>query len=116
MATRPETVEHILDQAAGAGALRAAKMFGEYALYCGVKLVALICDDMLFVKITKAGGAIIADAPDGTVTEASPYQGAKPCYRIEADQWDDAEWLSALIAASARELPEPKPKKVKRKG
>ena len=56
MATRPETVEHILDQAAGAGPLRAAKMFGEYALYCGVKLVALICDDQLFVKITKAGG------------------------------------------------------------
>ena len=50
------------------------------------------------------------------MSEAPPYKGAKPCYRIEADQWDDAEWLSALITASARELPEPKPKKVKRKG
>jgi len=26
-------------------------MFGEYALYCGDKVVALVCDDQLFVKI-----------------------------------------------------------------
>ena len=115
MATRPETVEHILDQSAKAGPLRATKMFGEYALYCQGKLVALICDDQLFVKMTEAGGLIIADAPAGSASEAPPYKGAKPCYRIEPDQWDDADWLSRLVVATARALPEPRPKKAKTK-
>jgi DNA transformation protein and related proteins len=32
---------------------------------------------------------------------------------IEADTWDDAEWLAGLIQATADALPMPKPKKAK---
>jgi TfoX/Sxy family transcriptional regulator of competence genes len=77
-------------------------MFGEYGIYCDGKMVALVCDDQLFVKPTKGGRAHI-----GNAVEAPPYKGAKPCFLIPGDQWDDADWLTGLIAISAAELPTP---------
>ena len=55
MATRQSTVDYILDQLASAGSISARKMFGQYALYCDGKVVGLVCDDTLYVKITEAG-------------------------------------------------------------
>ena len=81
------------------------KMFGEYALYCEGKVVALICENKLFVKPTDAGRDFI-----GEVVEAPPYPGAKPSFLVE-EQLDDGEWLSRLIRITTRELPQPKPKK-----
>lgn len=106
MATEQKIVDFILEQVADAGDVSARKMFGEYALYCQGKVVALICDDQLFVKPTKAGKAFI-----GETVEAPPYTGAKPSYLISEDKWDDAEWLAELIRLTAAELPLPKPKK-----
>jgi TfoX/Sxy family transcriptional regulator of competence genes len=57
MASKQGTVDFILEQIAAAGTVSAKKMFGEYALYCDGKMVALVCDDQLFVKITEAGKA-----------------------------------------------------------
>lgn len=108
MATDPRTIAYLLDQTARAGDVSARKMFGEYGLYCGQKIVALVCDDQLFVKPTAAGRALIGD-----VVEGPPYPGAKPSFLIDADRWDDAEWLAQLIAVSAADLPAPKPKKPK---
>ena len=108
MASKQETVDFILEQITQAGDISARKMFGEYAIYCDSKVVALVCDDQLFVKPTKAGKKFI-----GEVSEAAPYNGAKPCYLISGDQWDDADWLTELIKISAAELPLPKPKKKK---
>lgn len=108
MATNKNTIEYILEQIAAAGAVSARKMFGEYAIYCDGKVVALICDDQLFVKPTKAGKTFI-----GTVSEAPPYPGAKPYYLISGEQWDDADWLVELTKLTAAELPLPKPKKKK---
>jgi len=72
MASRQSTVDFIIDQILAAGDVSAKKMFGEYGLYCGGKMVASICDDQLFVKTTAAGRSLLK-----TVTEASPYPGAK---------------------------------------
>ncbi len=36
-------------------------MFGEYALYCDQRVVALICDDQVFVKITDPGKAYVGE-------------------------------------------------------
>ena len=83
-------------------------MFGEYALYLDGKLVALICNDALFVKTTPAGQVIAADAP-----LAPPYRGAKPSISIEKSRWKDGEWLAGLLQATAAGLPMPKPKKRK---
>lgn len=105
MATRPGTVDVIVEQSSEAGLVSARKMFGEYALYCDGKVVALICDDELFVKPTQAGrlhlGALV-------VEERPPYPGAKPCLVIPGDRWEDRTWLSALIRCSAEDLPPPR--------
>ena len=100
-------VEFVVEQIQNAGVIRYRKMFGEYALYCNDKVIALICDNQLFVKSTKAGESFI-----GKVVKAPPYPGAKPSFLIE-DQLEDREWLSELIALTERELPTPKPKKKK---
>ncbi len=97
-----------MDQIASSGHISARKMFGEYALYCDGKVVALVCGDQLFVKPTIAGKNFM-----GSVEEGLPYKGAKPWYLIAGDQWDDSEWLSELIKITAAELPLPKPKKKK---
>lgn len=77
-------------------------MFGEYALYSGGKLFALICDDQLFFKPTDGGRAFI-----GAVTEAPAYPGARNSFLI-GDQIEDGEWLSALARITVAELPTPK--------
>ena len=105
MASRQKTVDFILEQIADAGDVSARKMFGEYAIYCGRKVVALVCDDQLYVKPTKSGKAYI-----GKVKEAPAYPGAKPSFLISGDSWEDAEWLAELIKITAKELPLPKPK------
>ena len=107
MASDVGFVEYVCDQLRDAGRIRSRKMFGEYAIYCGDKLVALVCDDQLFVKPTRGGRAFI-----GEPVEAPPYPGAKPAFLIE-DDLDDREWMTRLIEVTARELPAPKAKKPK---
>jgi TfoX/Sxy family transcriptional regulator of competence genes len=107
MASEQTFVDFIVDQIENAGEISAKKMFGEYALYSGEKMFALICDDKLFIKPTQAGRAFI-----GEVVEASPYPGAKPSFLIE-EKVEDRGWLSELVRISVAELPVPKPKKKK---
>ncbi len=109
MATRQHIVDFILEQIAGAKEVSARKMFGEYAIYSTGKVVALVCDDQLFVKPTDAGRAFV-----GAVTEGEPYPGAKPCFVIGGDRWEDGDWLSQLIRLTASALPAPKPKSARR--
>ena len=101
-------MDYIVGQLAMAGQVSARAMFGEFGIYCDGKMVASVCDNQLFVKITRAGKEFCGPCP-----EAPPYSGAKPNLLIAGDKWDDADWLSALIKITTRELPEPKPKKVK---
>ncbi len=79
--------------------------------YCDGKLVALICDDQLYLKPTEAGKAFM-----GAVEEGHPYPGAKPHLLVSGDRWEDPVWLTELVTRSAAELPLPKtkPKKSKR--
>ena len=102
MASQQSTVAFIAEQMANAGTISARKMFGEYGIFCDGKMVALVCDDKLFVKPTATGRAFIGD-----VAEAPPYKGAKPCFVISAEKWDDDEWLAELIRVSTAELPTP---------
>ena len=108
MGTEIAFVEFIVDQIEDAGEVSFKKMFGEYALYCDEKVVALICEERLFVKPTEAGRAFIED-----VVEAPPYPGAKKYLLIE-DNIENREWMSELIRLTAAELPNPKPKSRRR--
>ena len=106
MASKEETVDFILDQIKSAVSISAKKMFGEYAIYSNNKVVALVCDDMLFIKPTISGKSFI-----GQADEQPPYPGAKNYYLVSGDLWEDSEWLSELIKITQEELPAPKPKK-----
>lgn len=107
MSSNQDFVDFIVEQMEDAGSINYRKMFGEYGLYCDGKIVALICNDQLFVKPTEAGRAFIRD-----VVEAPPYPGAKNYFLIE-EGIEDQEWLGSLIRISADELPEPRPRKKK---
>ena len=109
MVTQHRTVDYLLEQATGAGAVSAKPMFGEYGVYIDCKMIGLICDDQLYLKPT-ASSRLHAEP----VSEAPPYPGAKPHLLIEADRWDDAEWLVNLLRVTAAELPASKPRKSKR--
>jgi TfoX/Sxy family transcriptional regulator of competence genes len=103
MATSVSTINYILEQAAAAGNIRTRKMFGEYALYCDDKVVALVCDNQLFIKPTSAGRVLL-----GTVVEAPPYPGAKMYFRL--DDLDDRELVSQCLRVTADALPVAKPR------
>jgi DNA transformation protein and related proteins len=105
MASKQNTVDFILDQISTAGKVSAKKMFGEYAIYCNNKVVALVCDDQLFVKPTNSGKEYI-----NNYIEGCPYPGAKPYLLISEELWDEQEWLAQLIQITSSELPEPKKK------
>ena len=111
MASQRSTVDYIVEQMGGPGLVSARKMFGEYGIFCDGKMVALVCDDQLFVKPTAAGRALLRD-----IIEGSPYPGAKPYFVIAGEHWDDADWLTDLIRRSAADLPAPKPRKKRQAG
>jgi TfoX/Sxy family transcriptional regulator of competence genes len=104
MASSIGTVEFICDQAGLGKRLAFRKMFGEYALYLDGKVVALICDDQLFLKPTPEGREYL-----GNVSEAPPYPGAKNFFLLSSDL-DDPDRLSEALRVTARALPEPRPK------
>jgi len=60
MASDIAFVQYIAGQLHNVGTVRYRKMFGEYALYCNEKVVALVCDMQLFVKPTKSANKIVA--------------------------------------------------------
>lgn len=108
MGSKQSTADFIVDQLAAAGEVSAKKMFGEFGVYCDGKMVAVVCDDLLYVKPTAAGRAYL-----GTPLEASPFPQAKAYFLIDGERWDDAQWLAGLVRVTAQALPMPVPKKKK---
>lgn len=106
MTTKQSTVDYILDQLTAIEDVSARKMFGEYALYAEGKVVALVCDDTLFVKITKEGKEFVGKHYE----EGEAYPGAKPSMQIDEDLIDDRDWLTELIRITAEHAPTPKKK------
>ncbi|MEI6222686.1 MAG: TfoX/Sxy family protein [bacterium] len=108
MATTQQVADHILQSIHLPGDLFAKKMFGEYALYYNDKVVALICDNHLFIKITPNTEHHLDSSH-----HAPPYPGAKNHFKIPAEKLRDTPWLSNLIQETFNALPIPKPKKKK---
>ena len=97
-------VTAVVDSMEHAGAITWRKMFGEYAIYSDGKVVALVCDNQLFVRPTEGGRAFL-----GEVTAAPPYPGAKDHFLI--DELGDRAWLGELIRITAGELRAAPPKR-----
>jgi TfoX/Sxy family transcriptional regulator of competence genes len=74
-------------------------------------MVALVCDDHLFLKPTIGGRAFAAGAE-----EAPPYPGAKPFLLIDAEKWDDREWLAEIVRITSQEVPAPKVRTKRKSG
>jgi TfoX/Sxy family transcriptional regulator of competence genes len=105
----PIFINYVCDQIDDGCEVSYRHMFGGTTLYSKGKVVALICDNQLFVKPTNAGRTYIGD-----VTEAPAYEGSKDFFLI-GDQIDDTEWLTELIRQTEQELPKPKPRKKMKK-
>ncbi len=110
MATSQSTVDFILDQLISIDSISTRKMFGEYALYCENKVVGLICDNTLFIKITEEGKKLI----DSNYEEGPPYPGAKLYIKVNEVLLENRKLLSELIQITTLHIPAPKPKKTKK--
>ena len=107
MASSKDFAEYVCDQIRDAGDISMRKMFGEYAVYCDGKVVALICDDRVFVKKTDAATTLLGENAE----EGFPYPGAKPHFVV--NDLDNPRFMTQLMRAIHAELPSPKPKRVK---
>ena len=103
MATSPETVDFILSKLRDSKRFTARAMFGEYALYADGKVVALICDDQLYVKILPASSELASLCEQG-----EPYPGAKPHYLVDEGQLGTLHNLPAILTAIAKSRTTPK--------
>lgn len=112
MATDQATADYIVDQLSGAGDVYARKMFGEYALYCNNRVVGLITDDNLYIKITPEGLSYVGDR----YQEGFAYNGARASMAIGEDLISDRAWVTELVRITAENLPLPKKKKQRELG
>jgi TfoX/Sxy family transcriptional regulator of competence genes len=108
MATETSYAQYIKDQLTGLGRIEVNKMFGEYGVYLEGKFLALLCDNVFYLKPIPEVVPHLSE-----VLEGPPYKGAKPWYIIE--QTDDREYLQKIVEVTYHTLPEPKPKKEKKK-
>lgn len=108
MATTLEFIEYVHDQSGLGKKLTYKKMFGEYALYVGGKVVALACDNSLYVKPTQA----IQKLAIAFATKP-PYPGAKPHVVVD-ELLDDSDSLKKILLETASALPTPKAKVAKK--
>jgi TfoX/Sxy family transcriptional regulator of competence genes len=107
MASSSDTIQYIVDQVGLGRRLSSKKMFGEFALYLDQKIVALVCDDQLFLKPTDQAKAFL-----GKVRLAPPYPGAKDYFLLTVEL-DDPDLVKEAVLVTAKSLPEPKPKVTK---
>lgn len=99
MASDASFMQHVVDQLRGVPRVTCRRMFGEYAVYAGGRVVALVCDNRLFLKPTAAGRAAL-----GTPVEGPPYPGAKHYFVLD-DYLDDSATLCAVVNATVADLP-----------
>ena len=109
MPNSTQAVKRLHDALSESGNVRLRPMFGEYAIYCNEKVVALFCDDILYLKTTPPGRDALGDA-----IEQPPYPGAKPHLVVSNEQLDDRAWLKELIQSTARALPARLPRSKKK--
>lgn len=110
MSTRKETIDFIVEKLqTDPPRFSYRAMFGEYALYADKKTVALVCDDLLYVKILPASAQL-----EDRCEKGEPYPGARPHYVVEEDMLSNSEDIGDILCAIATSLPEPKKKRKRR--
>jgi TfoX/Sxy family transcriptional regulator of competence genes len=100
MATQQATIDFLLEKLREPKRFSARAMFGEYALYAEGRVVALVCDDRLYVKILPASQAL-----ESLCEQGHPYPGAKLHYIVEEGQLTSLPNLASILFALAESLP-----------
>ena len=106
MSTEKETVEFIISKLGSRDRFRARPMFGEYAFYADNKVVGLICDNILYVKIMEQSSEL-----EEVCEKGPPYPDAKDYYVIEEDQLSTFPKLPHILFEIAKVIPEKKKKR-----
>jgi TfoX/Sxy family transcriptional regulator of competence genes len=110
VSTQKETVEFILEKLGNSELFDVRAMFGEYALYADGKVVALVCNDQLYVKIVPASYEL-----EDVCEKDTPFSGAKLHYLVEEFQLSQIQNLSEILSSIAQSLPAKKSKSKKTK-
>jgi hypothetical protein len=92
MSTQKETAQYILEKLGNSKAFSVRAMFGEYALYAEGFVVALICNDQLYVKDVPESQEL-ADYCDMD----APFSRAKDYFLIENHHYEQVENLSQIL-------------------
>ena len=108
MSTQKETVEFILEKLGEPERFAVRAMFGEYALYADSKVVGLVCNDQLYVKILPQSVEL-----EDICEKDEAYPGSKKFYVVEEVQLSHIKNLSKILLNIAKVLPAKK-KKVKK--
>lgn len=105
MSTQKETVEFILEKLGYLERFAVRRMFGEYALYADTKVVGLVCDDQLYVKILPESSEL-----EEVCAKDAPYPGARDYYLVEEVQLSQIENLPEILFDIVKSLPAKKQK------
>lgn len=105
MATVADTVEFILTALGNNARFTTRRMFGEYALYADGRVVALICNDQLYVKILPESHELATYCEQDT-----PYEGARLHYVVAEEELGRIAGLDDILFALAVAVPPPKKK------
>lgn len=84
------------------------KMFGEYAFYFDKKVMGLICDETLFLKITENSKKIISEYEKENslkVKIGHAYKGAKESFVIGEEILENRKLLEKLIFGIWEDVP-----------
>ena len=75
-------------------------------MYADGKVVALVCDNQMYVKILSASAEL-----EKICDKDTPYPGARPHYLVEENQIESLDTLPSILFDVAKSLPAKKPKK-----
>jgi hypothetical protein len=115
MSSTKDFLDFIIDQIRDQDLVSFKKMFGSYALYYDEKVVALICNNQLFIKNTEAGIDFLGkkfgksafaqgfSETKNSIHLAPPFPGAKDWILLE-DEIEDREFLNELLEITRQSL------------
>lgn len=106
MSTSKDAIIFILQKLRNTSRFTTRAMFGEYVLYADGKVVALVCNDLLYVKICSASSFL-----EDKCEKDSPYPGAKAHYVVDEEHIENLTELPEILTAIAKSLPAKKNKK-----
>ncbi|MCI7126157.1 MAG: TfoX/Sxy family protein [Agathobaculum sp.] len=105
MATDPAFARYVCAQLADAGEIVCKRLFGEYGLWHDGVFFGTIEDNMLCLKITAPGRALL---PQAEIVE--PHEGAR---FLHVEQLDDRALLAELVRQTCGALPAPRRRRKK---